>query len=172
MTTVLAQRDGEWFLAAFAKHLNGCNLSTPREPVLQREKFHLWRGQLYVQSHASLQGITFYPELYYHGMKVWPQGWGEDTAEPILHCLVLLNPEDVERTPYFDGPSAKQIHATKDRDRDEWIRLLALRQKGVEQLIERLIADGWEQPGRGEFTRLVHIDDLDKIEGPPPEGPF
>lgn len=169
MTYLLARRDGEWFLAAFAKHLNGCNLSTPHEPISQREKFHLWRGQTYVQSHAPVNGVTFYPNIYYHGLRVWLEGWVPNTPDPVFYCRIVPEIEDVERSPYYSGPSLAQVNQAKDRNRDEWARLLAQREKGYEDLFQRLVEDGWARPGIDEFTRMVHIDELDKIEGPPPE---
>lgn len=38
---------------------------------------------------------------------------------------------------------------------------------------EQLAADGWVGVGSGDgATRWILVDELEKIEGPPPEGPF
>jgi len=38
---------------------------------------------------------------------------------------------------------------------------------------EQQEADGWKGVGSGDgATKWIHVDDLEKIEGPPPEGPF
>lgn len=38
---------------------------------------------------------------------------------------------------------------------------------------EQQIADGWIGVGSGDgATKWIHVDELEKIEGPPPEGPF
>jgi len=35
------------------------------------------------------------------------------------------------------------------------------------------VLDGWERVGSGDGAiKWVHVDELEKLEGPPPEGPF
>ncbi len=35
-----------------------------------------------------------------------------------------------------------------------------------------LIADGWERKSRAEYVKALHVSEIEKIEGPPPEGEF
>lgn len=147
---ILAMRDGEWFLAAFAPHIQGCNLSSVREPIAQRDKFHLWRDLIYVQSHAPLDGIIFYPDLFYHGLSVAPQMWHTETIEPILCCQAMPQEGDLD-DPYF-------VTLLKDSQRDHYGN--------------RLLADGWTRTDKFVYEKYIHIDDLEKAEGPPPNGSF
>ncbi|MBX3351817.1 MAG: hypothetical protein KF684_02690 [Phycisphaeraceae bacterium] len=88
--------------------------------------------------------ISFYPELRYEGCKVYPWGgWRPDSAEPILGCLI------------------GDLRASPDETADD-----------VRARRERLVAQGWEDGGRDGVAGYVHVDDLEKIEGPPPDGPF
>lgn len=144
MSYVLAIRKGEWLLAAFAPNLRGCNLSTVRPPLHDRERYHIWNKSVYVWSHAPLDGITFFPELKYQGCKVYPwHGWRHDSAEPILSCLI------------------GDLRASPDETADD-----------VRARRERLVAQGWEDGGRDGVAGYVHVDDIEKFEGPPPDGPF
>jgi hypothetical protein len=43
---------------------------------------------------------------------------------------------------------------------------------GVQHQAEELIAHGWKWDWRDGGEKYFHVDDLEKIEGPPPEGPF
>jgi hypothetical protein len=62
---------------------------------------------------------------------------------------------------------------------DAWARgdenhsnaLRVQRDQNAEHFREQLAADGWTRE-RGAWLRWTHVDDLEKIEGPPPEGAF
>jgi len=133
---------GEWFLAAFAPHIRGCNLSTAHRPTNDTDRFHLWQGQIWVWSHAPLDGITFYPEVYYHGVQVFPQHWHPESNEPRVACHMPLNVRP--------GETAEQSRARR----------------------QTLLDEGWAYSAWEGLARYVHVDELQKIEGPPPEGAF
>lgn len=139
---VLASRSGEWYLAAFAKHLQGCNLSTTVRPAVNRDAFHLWQNSVWVWSNAPIAGITFYPQLRWHGFPVTPISWAKGATEPMLRCSI--------------GPlTQKDIPP------------------GIERFTDYLRAHGWAWSVRDFMgERTVHVDELEKIEGPPPEGAF
>lgn len=138
MTQVLAQRDGEWFLAAFAPHIRGCNLSTVQRPARNADLFHLWRGTTYVQSNAPLDGLVFYPCPRYRGMRVYPEGWKVVGSEPQLQVLLM-----------YDEVSGGGEEATRAR-------------------VEALESDGWVFNGDDGGRRSVRLCELERVEGPPP----
>lgn len=141
MNMVLAKRRDEWFLAAFAPHIKGCNLSTNRKPLHKRDQFHHWRGNVFVQSHAPLDDIVFYPELLYHGYRVYPEWWDSDRHEPLIHCVT---------------------------GSDSWRRPIRT-EADLHEMIAELKADGWEyNPKDQDARRYIHVDELEKVEGPPP----
>lgn len=86
----------------------------------------------------SIADITFFPEIRYRGFRVYPQGWHYESSEPLLKC-------------YMDHSeiSAGGWDATKER-------------------MCALIEDGWQWDQREGGIKYVHVDDLEKIEGPPP----
>lgn len=141
MPLVLAQKDDHWFLAAFAAHIQGCNLSTTLLPFDNRDRFAKHFSGVFVRSNAPLEGITFYPRLRFRGQIVVPWGWKPDTSEPILHVFMDS----------LEFPKVGDTGAT----------------------IAQLERQGWGNvdPREGAF-RYVHVDELEKTEGPPPEGPF
>jgi len=138
---VLAQRKGQWMLAAFAPHLNGCNLSTNARPWHDADRFHLWQGKTYVWSNAPIAGVTFYPEIRYKGMRVYPMCWKRDTEEPILQ---LMGSSGGPGYPANAGP-------------------------GFDEMLK---AEGWQPQAGDPMLGFVHVDDLEKTEGPPPKGTF
>ena len=97
-------------------------------------------------------GITFYPRCLYHGMLVTPITWHTESPEPIVQCCAM---------PGWEGYD--------------------LNQSFIEHVLETgmpneydspMLADGWDASEIGVFKKFIHIDELDKIEGPPPEGSF
>jgi hypothetical protein len=146
MRYILAERGGQFFLAAFAEHLRGCNLSTPEKPRLDADKYHLWQDRIWVWSHAWPGDIVFFPEIRYRGCKVYPWGWQETAHEPMLQIFS----DDIDASKYFKANP----------------------QVNTSDLRRALIADGWDWDAREGGLKYVHVDELEKIEGPPPEGPF
>lgn len=93
--------------------------------------------------------MVFYPEIRYRGVRVLPYSWHPTETEPVL--LVDVYPYDRDLyARYFLKPP---------KDHDEMLRALKL--------------DGWDvYDGREGAWKYVHVDELEKIEGPPPEGAF
>ena len=90
--------------------------------------------------------MIFFPEIRYRGSKVYPWGWHPTAREPILKIFA----DDIDASKYFIG---NPLVNTSD-------------------LRRALIADGWDWDAREGGFKYVHVDELEKIEGPPPEGPF
>ena len=96
--------------------------------------------------HGSIEGVehvTFYPEIRYDGLRVFPENWHFDNTDPVVMCHI---------------PSPRRFPNES--------------KEAVQQHREELIAQGFEDGGREGLKGYVHVDDLEKIEGPPPEGPF
>ncbi len=95
----------------------------------------------------EMVGIIFYPEIYYRlgdeRYRVYPWNrWCRDSTEPVLRCLI-------DHGLISEGGMAE-----------------------TERRIKTLINDGWQWDQRVGGIKYVHVDDLEKIEGPPPEGAF
>lgn len=92
---------------------------------------------------------VFYPELRFKGLPVTPLWWRPDSEEPILRVHTMPEHKYFVLSPYYSGPKAT--------GEENW---------------QRLHDDGWEPAGKGEWERWAHVDELEKTEGPPPEGQF
>jgi hypothetical protein len=92
---------------------------------------------------------VFYPELRFKGLVVTPRWWGSNSEEPILRIQMMPEHKYFVQSPYYSGPKAT--------GEESW---------------QRLHDDGWEPAGKGEWERWAHVDELEKIEGPAPDGPF
>jgi hypothetical protein len=90
--------------------------------------------------------MIFFPEIRYRGCKVSPWAWHPTAHEPILR----IDGSNLDgyrlNGPFNAGPNFDFTAA--------------------------LLADGWEGDDYLGWSRYVHVDELEKIEGPPPEGPF
>jgi hypothetical protein len=93
--------------------------------------------------------LVFYPELFYHGLRVWPKFWRPDTREPILQCDAI--PEDGSLDDAYFARTVER--STSDHRGDP------------------LLADGWQRWDKFAYDKDIHVDELDKIAGPPPIGP-
>jgi hypothetical protein len=93
--------------------------------------------------------IRFFPELRYRGCRVTPYSWHPTATEPILCVEIDPYDEDLSKR-YFKRPFVDHI-----------------------ERCEALLSDGWDiyDPREGA-RKYVHVDELEKIEGPPPEGAF
>ena len=84
---------------------------------------------------------TFYPHLRYMGAPVYPWAWHKTSVEPILRVRM-------EALRAFPGES------------DE----------AVKRRIRQVVLKGWEED-RDAATGYVHVDELEKVEGPMPFTP-
>jgi hypothetical protein len=57
-------------------------------------------------------------------------------------------------------------------DADRWRDIVSRQGQASLRLRQQLVEDGWTDEGGDGLVRYVHVDDLEKIEGPPPEGAF
>lgn len=119
--------------------------------------------------------LIFYPTLRYRGVPVSVfRGWHPDSEEPVLGCVLGdINPA-VEAE---SGTSlAMIVEANRRRADDEraWKGIHAERHAAAERVIQQLLDDGWTCIEPGSYFKYVPVEDpdLEKIEGPPPDGPF
>lgn len=118
----------------------------------------------------TLEGIIFYPELRFHGMRVYPEHWHGESEQPLLHCLLHDNNPAVDAE---SGTTMGMIHEARESgQRERWEQLGRRRETASRIVMERLLEEGWEQLEAGLFAKYLHVDELEKIEGPPPEGSF
>ncbi|HNO79875.1 MAG TPA: hypothetical protein PKN33_17645 [Phycisphaerae bacterium] len=101
-------------------------------------------GAVLSGSVEGIEGVTFYPVLNYQNYEVWPQFWHRESAEPLLHCHIDANTLSIGTT-----------NSTEFRQR-----------------VQELQALSWKYELREGCEKYVHVDELRKIEGPPPEGTF
>lgn len=87
--------------------------------------------------------LIFYPSLFFRDYQVIPwNGWHPTSEEPLLQCFIDLG--EIHRGEPGEG----------------------------EHRIQELIDDGWQYNAREGALKYVHVDELEKAEGPPPEGAF
>lgn len=90
----------------------------------------------------SLNSVTLYSELRYRELRVYSEAWHPEREEPLLLCYM----------PTAMHPGEPESVWRPRR--------------------EQLVEEGWENGGREGLKGYVHVDDLEKIEGPPPTGAF
>jgi hypothetical protein len=119
----------------------------------------------------TFEGITFYPETRYWGMPVHPEHWHRESEEPLLCCRLMG--DEIHR---LTGPpglaEASRLAGRSEADRQHWLGLVEEAKARGRELRTRLVEDGWLDGGGEGLVKYVHVDDLEKIEGPPPEGAF
>ena len=91
------------------------------------------------------ESIRFFPELRFQGIRVTPTGWHPKSEEPLVRCEI----------------GAGGLGGGRGIDPHEYQRI-----------VDELVNLGWEWDYREGGQGYVHVDDLEKIEGPPPEGAF
>jgi hypothetical protein len=118
----------------------------------------------------SFDGVTFYPEVRYRGVPVRPDRWHAESPEPMLLCVLNdLNP----MIDMAGGPTMAQIIAANtSTDRSVWERLLQERTERGQGILRQLHADGWQGSWGEGLYKYLHVDEIEKIEGPPPVGAF
>ena len=132
----------------------GCSLHVPNWSIFASAEwgFSPYRyGTFWHKYFPSTEDITFFPEIFYHGMKIYPESWDREREEPIIRCLATPHNMDAFRSSYLQDV-ATRVNARYPCD--------------------VLLADGWERTGRVEYIKFLHVDDIEKVEGPPPEGAF
>ena len=122
---------------------------------------------------SSLNNLVVYYELRWRGYRVWPvmPYWKADSSEPVLHCC--LSDQDLFDEAERREPLIQRINHERDHgDAEVWRSLIARHNGLIEDVKSELEVAGWSHvPREGRFM-YIHVDDLEKIEGPPPEGAF
>lgn len=149
---ILAHYRGEWVGAQRAvANVPGCALGVRNgaEQWAQEHGFRrYWSGAFWDKYCPDLAGIRFFPRLSVRGCRVVPWQWHPTAEEPLL--MVFMEPEDLDLSRYFLKPPAF---------------------KG-EEIMRAMRADGWGWDQREGGWKYFHVDELEKVEGPPPEGAF
>ena len=122
---------------------------------------------------------VFYPEVRYYGLKVYPEHWHQTSREPLLHCRIMgdqiahatMTPEFLAARTALDHAAAERTVGAEDPLNIRWRELVGRAKAADAELRRRLVEEGWQDDADG-LTRYVHVDELEKIEGYPPEGPF
>lgn len=142
---ILCRHNDRWYLAQRASgQSQGCALRVGRSMSRDAGFRDVGNRDLSMQLH-SLDDITFYPQISYKGLRVYPwSGWHPDSAEPVLHVMA-------GSFQAYPGEPPERVEARR----------------------QELLAKGWHDGGyRDGVYGYLHVDDLEKIEGPPPTGSF
>jgi hypothetical protein len=117
--------------------------------------------------------ITFYPEVLYRSMKIVPERWHRDSIEPLVFCRLMGN-EISKATSISGGPKAlKQAVEYNDKEAEaRWRSIGVANAAAFDKLRHELVEEGWEDHGMDGLVRYLHVDNIEKMAGPPPEGPF
>jgi hypothetical protein len=117
--------------------------SEEEHPTLSR------RGKKSVYGTVSpLADVVFYPRLSYHGLNIASPRFYIGDDQPRVICSVSPSNLSDLQSEYF--LEIQQRHPTPNPG-------------------EVLRQDGWAQPDKGVYEKIVHVDNLEKIEGPPPD---
>lgn len=141
---ILCQFEGRWYLAHFGEGIRDrCSLSVGAN--MPRGADFIPVNNAFGRQLESLRGVTLFPELRYSEIRVYPWHWDKEAREPMLYCLVQP---------------------------DEVVKAIGLN-PAYDEFIDRMKRDeNWEWDVREGGGRAFHVDELEKIEGPPPEGAF
>lgn len=149
---ILAHYDDEWVDAQRAvAGVPGCSLGVRNgaaEWAQEHDFLRYWSGAFWHRHFPDLTGICFFPHLSVRGCRVTPWQWHPTAEEPLL--MVHMDTTHLDLSRYFLKPPAF---------------------KG-EEIMRAMRADGWGWDQCEGGYKYFHVDELEKIEGPPPEGAF
>ncbi len=149
---ILCEFRGNWYLSTGISAANGCTLRCgARMPHPAGFKPLPPVGALLYGSVFEIEAITFFPIIRRLEYPLRPVMWHPEREEPILKCYLDNSELTRDLTCYNDLARWNRIY--KERKAALW-------------------ADGWHwsDPREG-CEKYLHVDELEKIEGPPPEGP-
>ena len=140
---ILCNWHDDWFLSTgIRKDGQVCWLRcSPRMPHPRDFKPLPPVGAVVYGNTNELDAITFFPNVRYRGHRVDLWNFDPEREEPLLKCHI--DPSEL------GGKGGMDV---------------------VRRLIEELKRDGWLWDMREGGTKYVHVDELEKIEGPPPKG--
>jgi hypothetical protein len=181
---ILCQWRNEWFLASRAQpQLPGCSLALRNASSLDPASLGFkayWTGAFY-RYFPDYEEIAFYPELRYRGLKVHPEHWHRESAEPLLYCR-MMGDQIMYATPRWnDFVQARDALEAETRQRSlpdddpllvRWREAIRRHDEAAAEIRGQLVAGGWKDEVQEGLTRYVHVDELEKIEGPPPDTEF
>lgn len=151
---ILCRYRGDWYLSTGISRERGlCTLRcSPAMPHPRDFKPLPPVGAVLYGSVPDVEEITFFPEIRRLGYPLQPVAWHTESEEPMLKCY-LSNPVVGKQIKEFDD--------------------LAKRAREYDERIVALKVDGWHWPDPREgCEKYLHVDELEKVEGPPPDGPF
>lgn len=150
---LLARKDGYWYIAVRSRPESlGCALRIG--PMMPREAGFTPMppvGAWMSKQLESTDGVTFFPTIKYQGLRVEPISWHPESRELRVKCR-LDTSEVTSSVLHFDD--------------------LAGTDRAYNKRVAELKAEGWAWDAREGGQKYLHVDELEKIEGPPPDGVF
>jgi len=168
--TVLAKWQENWYLAGRSGTWSESKLFSMKVGMKMPGSHGFSPSNNYLHRvFESTNGITFYPEVRYRGIRVYPQWWHPSSAEPLVQCWMQGIGDAVD-------PGRDRIEQSLDAQRRGDFALWAsiceeLKQKS-QAMRAQLVSEGWKDKHIDGLEKYCHVDDLEKIEGPPPVGEF
>jgi hypothetical protein len=140
--------DGFWVLAGRAMgNSPGVSICVGAKMPTVGDMELNFAGYFYSRYVTNLEQYRFFPEIRWRGCKVTPEHWKPDSAEPILHVRMMPWDLNVQSVIGVEDPTLGEFRT-------------------------RLAELGWTYDVREGATAWLHVDDLEKVEGPLPEGRF
>ena len=99
---------------------------------------------------VGVSEVIFFPRLYYHDLPVQPVSWHPESVDPLIRCTSM--------------PEAGML--------DHQYFQEILERSNIDHLGDPLLADGWSRPDKFVYSKVLHVDELEKIEGPVSDGSF
>ena len=144
---ILVRWQGEWALAQRLRPTStGCSLRVPNASRFATESngFRADRfGGYWSRPFDQMTDMKCFPVLKFRGAPVRAINWHPKSEEPLVRCHM------------------EPHHLVPDGNTERYMRL-----------VEEMKAQEWEWDIREGGDAYIHVDELEKIEGPPPEGPF
>lgn len=149
---ILCQLNGNWYLAKRGDHgLDRCTLFVART-MPGSEGFVDVGNQDLAKEVSISSDMRFFPKATIRTLAVCMTNWKRGTIDPIVKCEIPI-------------PSFETFGKSKAWIEEEGRRMC----REFEALRTQLVSRGWIFDGREGGSGFLHVDDLDKVEGPPPE---
>lgn len=177
--SILCSRDAQWFLAGSSGDPRWSGAFSIRVgPGMNRAPGFDWRNEP-GYSHAIVQEgrrgeFQFFRELLFQRMRVHPEWWHFEAAEPLLHCRLRGDQitQKVGLLPEILRARAAADQSGDPADHESWRQLCMAAEKAAFALRAELVNEGWKDQSGDGLVKYLHVEELEKIEGPPPEGAF